>query len=79
MNYVKLTIEFTGEVNGSEGSLTMKALGKQDSDTCEPSDATWFGTGVIIGGTGELAGLHGNGTWTGPSFDLDYAGRIHSS
>jgi len=34
---------------------------------------------VILGGTGELPDLHGHGTWTGPSFDLDYAGEIHVS
>ena len=77
MNYVKITLEFTGEVDGRVGDLTIQALGKQDSTTCDPSEALWFGNWVIIGGTGELSDLHGTGTWTGPSFDLDYAGKIH--
>jgi hypothetical protein len=77
MNFVKITIDFTGEVDGRVGGLTMKATGKQDSTTCDPSGAIWFGKWVIVGGTGELADLHGNGAWTGPSFDLDYTGKIH--
>ncbi|MGI9577878.1 MAG: DUF3224 domain-containing protein [Microthrixaceae bacterium] len=77
MNFVKITIEFTGEVEGRAGELTMKATGKQDSTTCDPSGAIWSGKWVILGGTDELADLHGNGTWSGPSFDLDYTGKIH--
>ena len=77
MNFVKITIAFTGEVDGRVGGLTMKATGKQDSTTCDPSGAIWFGKWVILGGTGDLAGLHGNGAWTGPSFDLDYTGKVH--
>lgn len=79
MNFVKITIEFTGEVDGRVGGLTMKATGKQDSTTCDPSGAIWSGNWVILGGTGELADLRGHGTWIGPSFDLDYAGEIHFS
>lgn len=77
MNFVKGTIEFTGEVDGRAGDLTMKVTGKQDSTTCDPSGAIWSGKWVIVGGTDELAELHGNGAWTGPSFDLDYTGQIH--
>lgn len=77
--FVKITIDFTGEVDGRVGGLTMKATGKQESKVCEPSGAIWFGKWVIVGGTGELADLHGNGAWTGPSFDLDYTGKIHFS
>jgi len=76
-SFVNWTIEFTGEVNGREGTLAMKATGKQTSNTCDPSDAIWTGRWVIIGGTDELADLHGNGTWTGPSFELEYFGQIH--
>lgn len=76
-NFAKITIEFTGEVDGRVGSLTIKARGRQSSTTCDPSDAIWYGTWVIVGGTGELTGLRGHGRWTGPSFDLDYTGRIH--
>ena len=77
MNFVKITIDFTGEVDGRVGGLTMKATGKQDSTTCDPSGAIWSGKWVIVGGTGDLVDLHGHGTWTGPSFDLDYTGKIH--
>ncbi len=76
-NFGKLTINFTGEVDGRVGGMTMKATGKQDSTTCDPSGAIWYGKWVILGGTGELAQLHGNGEWTGPSFNLDYTGIIH--
>ena len=76
-NFGKITINFTGEVDGRVGGLTMKITGKQDSTTCDPSGAIWSGKWVIVGGTGELTDLHGNGTWTGPSFDLDYTGKIH--
>lgn len=78
MNFAKITIDFTGEVNGLEGGLTIKATGKEDSNTCDPSlEAIWSGKWVIVGGTGELADLHGTGTWTGPSFTLEYTGKIH--
>lgn len=77
MNWVKITIDFTGVVDGRAGDMTMKATGKQDSTTCDPSGAIWSGTWVIIGGTGALSDLHGVGTWSGPSFDLDYSGQIH--
>jgi hypothetical protein len=79
MNYVKITIEFTGEVDDRAGGLTIKATGKQDSTTCDPSGAIWSGKWVIINGTGDLADLHGQGEWTGPSFDLDYTGQVHFS
>jgi hypothetical protein len=77
MNFGKLTINFTGEVDGRVGSMTIKARGKQESTTCDPSGAIWYGEWVIVGGTGGLVDLHGNGEWTGPSFDLDYSGKIH--
>jgi len=77
MNFVKATNEFTGEVDGRVGGFTMKGTGKQHSTTCDPSGAIWSGKWVILGGTGELADLHGHGAWTGPSFDLDYTGTIH--
>ena len=77
MNFVKITIDFTGEVDGRAGDLTMKATGKPDSTTCDPSGAIWSGKWVVLGGTGELADLHGHGAWMGPSFDLDYTGKIH--
>jgi len=79
MTSIRLTVEFTGEVAGRVGSFTMKASGKQDSTVCAPVGATWYGKWVIIGGTGELADLHGNGEWTGPDniFKWGYTGKIH--
>ncbi len=71
------TIDFTGNVEGQEGTMTMRFVGKQTSTVCGPSDAVWTGTWTVVNGEGDLADLHGHGTWTGPSFDLDYAGRIH--
>jgi hypothetical protein len=65
-------INFHGSVNGNEGTLVIKFVGKK---TGEP--LVWYGTWVIISGTGELANLHGRGTWWGPSTDLDYEGKIH--
>ncbi|SEI96924.1 hypothetical protein [Demequina mangrovi] len=76
-NWVRGTIDFTGSVEGRDGTMTMKFVGKQTSTTCDPSDAIWNGTWTVVGDEGDLADLHGQGTWTGPSFDLDYAGRIH--
>jgi hypothetical protein len=76
-SFVTLATEFTGEVNGLVGTMTMKSVGKETSTTCNPSPAVWHGTWVSIGGTGGLADLHGHGQWWGPSFDVDYSGQIH--
>ncbi len=76
-NFYSGTIEFTGYVDGRYGSVTIKTNGKQEADTCDPSPALWFGRWVVVGGAGDLADLHGNGTFTGPSLDLDYSGQIH--
>jgi len=62
-----------------EGTMVLKTNGKQYSDTCDPSPAIWHGRWVIIGGTGGLANVHGQGTFEGPSFHLLYEGRIHFS
>ncbi len=75
--FVKGTIAFDGMVDGQDGTMTMKFVGKETSTTCDPSPAIWSGTWTIIGGTDELSDLHGHGTWTGPSGTLDYAGQIH--
>jgi hypothetical protein len=65
-------INFEGSVEGKEGTLVIKFVGKK---TGEP--LMWYGTWVILSGTGELENLRGRGTWFGPSMDLDYAGKIH--
>ena len=77
VTFYKGTMEFTGSVDGREGTMILKTNGIQESDTCDPSPAQWSGRWVIIGGTGELADVHGTGTFTGPSLDLDYSGQVH--
>lgn len=41
--------------------------------------AEWAGHWVIIGGTGGVADLHGQGTFNGPSSSLLDTGQVHSS
>jgi len=66
-------INFEGTVDGKEGTLVIKFVGKK---TGEP--LLWHGTWVILSGTGDLAYLHGQGTWGGlGSGYLDYSGKIH--
>ena len=78
-NFYSGVIEFTGSVDGHVGTLTIKTNGKQDPGTVEPGPGLWSGHWVIVGGTGDLANLHGQGTLTGPSLSLDYEGRYHFS
>ncbi len=78
-NFYSGVIEFTGSVDGQQGTLTIKTNGKQDPGTVQPGPGLWFGRWVIVGGTGGLANLHGQGTFTGPSLSLDYVGRYHFS
>ncbi len=66
-------ISFTGTVNGDKtGTMVILFVGKKNLDI-----GLWSGKWVILGGTGDLAYLHGQGTWEGPSFNLDYSGQIH--
>lgn len=60
-----------------EGTMTLRTMGKQYSDTCEPSPAEWNGRWVASGGTGGLDGIRGRGTFHGPSYHLLYEGRVH--
>jgi len=62
---VWLRSEFTGTVDGKSGTLVIQLVGKK------PLDEDWHGQWVIISGTGELANLHGRGTWWGPGYE-DY-------
>jgi len=62
-----------------EGTMTLKTNGKQYSDTCDPSPAEWNGHWVITGGAEGLANVHGQGTFDGPSFHLNYEGQVHFS
>lgn len=72
-------VSFDGEVNGKSGTLTMRAVGTRPDALTD-----WTGTWVIISGTGDLANLHGQGTWWGPGApapgvwgDIYYSGEIH--
>jgi hypothetical protein len=64
-------------VLGYEGTLVIKAQGKQEGGTILPSEALWTGQWVIISGTGELEGLRGQGTLSGPSGVIDFTGKVH--
>jgi hypothetical protein len=86
-NFYKGVMTFTGTVeDGSAepptGTMVIKTNGKQDaiSPDCGPVfDADWIGHWVIIGGTGELADVHGHGTFQGLPGTLTYEGQIHFS
>lgn len=66
-------INFSGTVNGEKtGTMIILFVGKKNLDT-----GLWSGKWVILGGTDDLAYLHGQGTWEGPSFNLVYSGQIH--
>lgn len=76
-NFYKGVIEFDGAVLGYEGTLVIKAHGKQAGGTILPSEALWTGQWVIISGTGDLEGLRGQGTLSGPSGVIDFTGKVH--
>ena len=66
---------FQGTVNGKAGTLEMLLVGKRADE-----NSVWAGQWNIISGTGELANLHGQGTWEGPGFPIsgiDFWGKIH--
>ncbi len=60
-----------------EGTMEIRAFGKQNSGTCDPSPAEWNGHWVATGGTGDLEGIRARGTINGPSFHMNYEGRVH--
>jgi hypothetical protein len=66
-------------VDGKSGTLEMSVVGKRPDGTSD-----WAGKWVILSGTGELANLHGQGTWWGPGApapgqwgDIYYGGQVH--
>jgi hypothetical protein len=62
-------------VAGRTGGLVMRLVGKSGGPGEE-----WSGHWVILKGTGELEGIHGQGTWWGLGFpigDIPYEGWIH--
>ncbi len=63
-------IFFEGTVEGRSGTLVINfAPG-------EKVEGEWSGTWEIMSGTDELENIRGRGCWWGPSFDLDYNGKI---
>ena len=69
--FYKGEMVFEGCVGDACGMMTIKTNGTlvygQD----------WVGHWVIQDATDGLEGLHGNGTFTGPPFSLDYKGQIN--
>ena len=76
----KGTVTFTGEVQGREGTLEIRFVGKSLGDL-----ADWTGTWRILSGTGELASLHGTGIFYNNTDsggnkilgDIHYEGQVH--
>jgi hypothetical protein len=63
-------IFFEGTVEGRTGTMVINfAPG-------EKVDEVWSGRWQILSGTDELENIRGRGYWRGPSFDLDYYGKI---
>jgi hypothetical protein len=65
-------------VDGKTGGLVIRLVGKAKFGEI------WHGEWVILRGTGELEGIHGQGTWSGPGAPglgqwgyVDYEGWIH--
>ncbi len=75
----KAIVSFEGYVDDKYGTLKMSVVGKRPDGL-----ADWQGKSVILGGTGELANLRGQGTWWGPGApapevwgDIYYEGNYH--
>ena len=76
--FYKAVATFEGEVDGKTGTLTLRFLGSRWGTE------DWEGKWVILSGTGELAGLKGQGTFWGVGSaghgypgDIYYAGKTH--
>jgi len=77
--YTSIATFETATVGSKSGGLVMRLHGKDSGPGTD-----WHGQWVILSGTGELANLHGQGTWWGPGFPpgipedtIFYDGRIH--
>lgn len=67
--YYNGTVPFdSATVNGKTGGLVLSVCGTKPNPS---ADAKWDGKWVITSGTGELAGLKGQGTWEGPGWQGD--------
>ena len=72
----KICRTFTGTVLGYAGTLVMRLESRGTLPATTPY--TTMGTWVIISGTGELANLHGQGTWWNLGLgQFEYEGQIH--
>jgi hypothetical protein len=65
--------QLEGTIDGREGSVVLESLGNFDG-----TEATWTGKVVEGSGTGDWAGMHGEGRFRAPhgpkaSFTLDYS------
>ncbi|HET9724725.1 MAG TPA: hypothetical protein VFR44_12915 [Actinomycetota bacterium] len=75
-----IRIEFTGSVDGAHGTLLMQTTVWAKS-LVEPMTGRW----VILGGSGDLANLRGQGAWIFESCDedppwrcyADYSGQVN--
>ncbi len=70
---------FSGSVDGRTGELTLRLNGRRPDAFSE-----WTGQWVILSGTGELANLHGQGTFYGPGSpgfgevgEITIEGQVH--
>jgi hypothetical protein len=73
--WYKGTVTFTGTVGDRTGTMEIRFVGKSPGNIF-----VWSGTWRIVSGTGELSGIHGQGTWENaedPSMGVHYSGRIH--
>lgn len=71
--FYKGTVTFDGTVLGeAEGTMQILFVGRSPGDLF-----TWSGTWRIIGGTGDLANLHGQGNWGSSDLGVHYWGQIH--
>jgi hypothetical protein len=70
---------FEGTVQDKTGTLELLLIGSRPDGSAE-----WQGTWRVLSGEGELANLHGQGTWWGPGApgfeevgEIYYGGQIH--
>lgn len=71
-------VSFEGSVDGKYGTMVMSVVGSRPDGFSD-----WNGRFVILGGTGDLTNLHGQGIWYGPGAsgggwgDIYYEGNYH--
>ena len=72
--WYKGVVTFTGEVDEKSGTMRIMFVGKSPGNIL-----VWSGTWRILGGEGDLKGIHGNGTWENTEVPLrvHYEGRMH--